>query len=47
MTADTTYSVHLADGSPEIGDLRVEVCEATGLPGGWRLTFQNLVLRSP
>ena len=47
MTADTTYTVHLADGSPEIGDLQVEVCEATGQLGGWRLTFQNLVLRSP
>ncbi|MCB8943556.1 MAG: hypothetical protein H6658_07360 [Ardenticatenaceae bacterium] len=47
MTADTTYTVQLADGSPTVGDLRVETCEATGLPGGWRLTFQNLVLRSP
>ncbi len=47
MTADTTYTVQLADGSPTISDLRLETCEATGLPGGWRLTFQNLVVRSP
>ena len=47
MTADTSYTVQLVDGSPEIGDLRVETCDATGLPGGWRLTFQNLILRSP
>lgn len=46
MTTDTIYSVQLADGSPEIGDLQVETCEATDLSGGWRLTFQNLVLRS-
>jgi hypothetical protein len=47
MTAGTTYSVQLADGSPEISGLRVETCEATGLPGGWQLTFQNLILRQP
>lgn len=47
MTADTIYTVQLADGSPAIADLSIEDCEATGLPGGWRLTFQNLVLRSP
>jgi hypothetical protein len=47
MTADTTYSVQLADGSPEISGLRVETCDDTDLPGGWRLTFQNLILRSP
>jgi hypothetical protein len=47
MTADTTYSVRLADGSPEISGLRVENCDATDLPGGWRLTFQNLILRQP
>ena len=47
MTAGTTYRVQLADGSPEISGLRVETCEGTGLAGGWRLTFQNLILRQP
>lgn len=47
MTAGTTYSVQLADGSPEISGLRVETCAATDLPGGWQLTFQNLILRQP
>lgn len=41
MLPDISYSVQLADGSPEITGLRIEPCDS-GLPGGWRLTFQNL-----
>lgn len=41
MQPDISYTVQLADGSPEISGLRIEPCES-GLPGGWRLTFQNL-----
>jgi len=41
MTPGVSYSVMLADGSPEISGLRLEPCDS-GLDGGWRLTFQNL-----
>lgn len=43
MDPDVIYQVQLAEGSPVIDDLRIEQCgEAQGgLPGGWRLTFQN------
>jgi hypothetical protein len=44
MTADTSYTVSLLEGSPEISGLRIEPCD-NGVPGGWRLTFQDLVLR--
>lgn len=44
MSPDVSYSVVLADGSPEISGLRIEPCDS-GLDGGWRLTFQNLVLQ--
>jgi len=43
MAEDVSYTVMLAAGSPEISGLRVELCD-DGLPGGWRLTFQNLVV---
>ena len=43
MEPGVTYAVQLAAGSPEITGLRVEECDS-GLPGGWRLTFQNLQL---
>jgi hypothetical protein len=43
MSPDTSYTIVLADGSPEISGLRIETC-ANGLTGGWRLTFQNLIL---
>lgn len=43
MSPDTSYTVVLAAGSPEIGGLRSEPC-ANGLTGGWQLTFQNLIL---
>jgi len=41
MSPDTSYTVRLPDGSPEVSGLRIEEC-ASGLSGGWRLTFQNL-----
>lgn len=44
MSPDTSYTVSLADGSPEISGLRIEQCE-NGLEGGWELTFQNLIVR--
>ena len=43
MSPDISYSVVLAEGSPEIGGLRIETC-TNGLTGGWQLTFQNLLL---
>ncbi|RMH00527.1 MAG: hypothetical protein D6706_03730, partial [Chloroflexi bacterium] len=43
MTPGISYSVRVAEGSPEVSGLRVETCE-NGLPGGWRLTFQYLRL---
>ncbi len=44
MSPGTSYTVMLTDGSPEISGLRIETC-ASGLDGGWRLTFQNLILQ--
>ncbi len=44
MTPDTSYTVTLADGSPEISGLRIESCD-NGEISGWRLTFQNLILQ--
>ncbi len=41
MSPDISYTVRLPDGSPEVSGLRVETC-ASGLAGGWQLTFQNL-----
>ncbi len=43
MDAGVSYSVQLAPGSPMVSGLRIETCSATagGLPGGWRLTFQD------
>ncbi|KAA3654730.1 MAG: hypothetical protein DWQ04_34190 [Chloroflexi bacterium] len=41
MDAEVSYTVFLADGSPEISGLRIEPCD-TGFDGGWQLTFQNL-----
>jgi hypothetical protein len=41
MSPDISYTVRLPDGSPEVSGLRLESC-ASGLPGGWQLTFQNL-----
>ena len=46
MTVDVAYTVVLAEGSPEVSGLRIEPCPDTGLPGGWQLTFQNLVQRN-
>lgn len=43
MQPGVSYSVVLAEGSPEISGLRVETCDS-GLDGGWRLEFQNLVV---
>jgi hypothetical protein len=43
MEPDISYSVELAAGSPEITGLRIEPCDS-GLPGGWQLTFQNLLI---
>ena len=49
MEPDVSYSVTMAEGSPAISGLRVEPCPAArgGLPGGWRLTFQNLTVNEP
>lgn len=49
MEPDVSYSVTMAEGSPTISGLRVEACPAAsgGLPGGWRLTFQNLTVNEP
>ena len=44
MEPGVSYTVQLADGSPEISGLRLEPC-ADGSDGGWWLTFQNLRLR--
>jgi hypothetical protein len=46
MVPEVSYSVTLAEGSPAVSGLRVEPCPNNrgGLPGGWRLTFQNLTL---
>jgi hypothetical protein len=43
MSPEVSYSVFLVEGSPTVSGLRIEVCEAGegGLPGGWRLSFQN------
>ncbi len=46
MSPDRSYTIGLAEGSPEISGLRIEPCDS-GLDGGWQLTFQNLVFRSP
>lgn len=43
MSPDVSYSVFLAEGSPEISGLRIETCE-DGSQAGWLLTFQNLRL---
>ncbi len=45
MSPDTSYTVVLAEGSPEVSGLRIETC-ANGLTGGWQLTFQNLILEA-
>jgi len=49
MTPGLSYAVTLAEGSPTISGLRVEPCgeDTGGLPGGWRLSFQNLELNRP
>ena len=44
MSPDTSYTIGLAEGSPEISGLRIETC-ANGLTGSWQLTFQNLLLQ--
>ena len=44
MEPGVSYTVQLADDSPEISGLRIEPC-ADGSDGGWWLTFQNLRLR--
>lgn len=43
MAPEVSYSVFLAEGSPTVGGLRIEDCDEGegGLPGGWRLSFQN------
>lgn len=41
MEPDISYSVSLAEGSPEVSGLRLEPCD-NGRDGGWQLTFQNL-----
>ena len=41
MEPEVSYTVLLADGSPEVSGLRIEPCD-TGFDGGWQLTFQNL-----
>lgn len=41
MEPDISYTVVLAEGSPEVSGLRIEPCD-DGRDGGWQLTFQNL-----
>lgn len=41
MEPDTSYTVFLPEGSPEISGLRVETC-ADGSDSSWQLTFQKL-----
>lgn len=43
MLPNTSYSVYLADGSPTVSGLQLELCD-DGFLGGWRLTFQNLIV---
>lgn len=43
MQPDLSYTVYLAKGSDVISGLRMEPCD-DGALGGWRLTFQNLIL---
>lgn len=44
MTPGVSYTIQLADVSPQISGLRLEPC-LNGAEGGWWLTFQNLRLR--
>ena len=46
MTAEVSYSVTIGSGNPTVSGLRVEPC-SDGAPGGWRLTFQNLIVGLP
>lgn len=46
MNLDTSYTVTLAEGSPEVSGLRAEPCE-NGVMGSWQLTFQSLTLTMP
>ena len=41
MEPDISYTIVLAEGSPEVSGLRIEPCD-DGRDGGWQLTFQNL-----
>ena len=41
MEPGVSYTVILAEGSPEVSGLRIEPCD-DGRDGGWQLTFQNL-----
>ncbi len=41
MSPDISYTLVLAEGSPEVSGLRLEQCDS-GYLGGWRLTYQNL-----
>lgn len=43
MSPDVSYAVMAADGSPPVSGLRLEMCDS-GFAGGWRLTFQNLLV---
>lgn len=43
MQPDTSYTVLLPAGSPEVSGLRSELCPS-GQIGGWQLSFQNLRL---
>ena len=44
MSSNTSYTISMMDGSPEVSGLRIEPCD-DGTAGSWRLTFQNLVVR--
>jgi hypothetical protein len=45
MSPDVSYTVRIAEGSPEVSGLRTEPC-SNGVEGGWELVFQNLILRT-
>jgi hypothetical protein len=45
MQPDVSYTIRIAEGSPDVSGLRVEPC-SSGTEGGWELVFQNLVLQA-
>ncbi len=44
MSPNSSYTVSIVEGSPEVSGLRIEPCDDSTV-SSWRLTFQNLVVR--